>query len=189
VLAFDGNGVISAPGFVASAANAGFVAEGQPIPVRQLADSIVQMIPHKLAAIAVLSEEMILSSNTEQLIGDALIRSAAAALDVTLFDTNAGTAVRPPGLRYGIAAYTPSSNTDFWEAYFEDIANGINAISPVGGNGPFALVANAGRAVQIKLRAMGEEPYAIVGSSTAPEAAATTTVSPGFGWPISRSPT
>ena len=37
VLAFDGNGVISAPGFVASAANAGFVAEGQPIPVRQLA--------------------------------------------------------------------------------------------------------------------------------------------------------
>jgi hypothetical protein len=41
VLAFDGNGVISAPGFVASAANAGFVAEGQPIPVRQLADELL----------------------------------------------------------------------------------------------------------------------------------------------------
>jgi hypothetical protein len=65
VLAFDGNGVISAPGFVASAANAGFVAEGQPIPVRQLADEVVQMTPHKLAAIAVLSEEMIFSSNAE----------------------------------------------------------------------------------------------------------------------------
>ena len=165
VLTFDGNGVISAPGFVASAANAGFVAEGQPILVRQLADAVVQMVPHKLAAIVVLSEEMIMSSNAEQLIGDALIGSAAAALDVALFDSNAGTAARPPGLRYNIAALTPSNNTDFWEAYFEDIANGINACSPVGGNGPFVLVANAGRAVQIKLRAMGEEPYTIFGSN------------------------
>jgi hypothetical protein len=32
VLMFDGNGLISAPGFVAGAGNAGFVAEGQPIP-------------------------------------------------------------------------------------------------------------------------------------------------------------
>jgi hypothetical protein len=165
VLTFDGNGVISAPGFVASAANAGFVAEGQPIPVRQLADAVVQMTPHKLAAIAVLSEEMILSSNAEQLIGDVLIRSAAAALDVALFGTAAATAAQPAGLRNGIAALTPSPNADFWEAYFEDIANGINACSPVGGNGPFALVANAGRAVQIKLRAMGEEPYEIFGSN------------------------
>ena len=165
VLSFDGNGVISAPGFVAGAGNAGFVAEGQPIPVKQLADAVVQMTPHKLAAIAVLSEEMILSSNAEQLIGDVLIRSAAAALDVALFATTAGTAAQPAGLRNGVAAYTASTNTDFWEAYFEDIANGINACSPVGGNGPFILVANAGRAVQIKLRAMGEEPYEILGST------------------------
>ena len=165
VLSFDGNGVISAPGFVAGAGNAGFVAEGLPVPVKTLADSVVQMTPHKLAAIAVLSEEMILSSNAEQLIGDVLIRSAAAALDVALFGTLAATAAQPAGLRYNITALTPSNNTDFWEAYFEDIANGINACSPVGGNGPFALVANAGRAVQIKLRAMGEEPYEILGSS------------------------
>ena len=165
VLSFDGNGVISAPGFVAGAGNAGFVAEGQPIPVKQLADAVVQMTPHKLSAIAVLSEEMILSSNAEQLIGDVLIRSAAAALDVALFGTAAATAAQPAGLRYNIAAYTASTNGDFWEAYFEDIANGINACSPVGGNGPFVLVANAGRAVQIKLRAMGEEPYEILGST------------------------
>jgi hypothetical protein len=165
VLAFDGNGVISAPGFVAGAGNAGFVAEGQPIPVKQLADSVVQMTPHKLAAIAVLSEEMIMSSNAEQLIGDVLIRSAAAALDVALFGTLAATAAQPAGLRYNIVAYTASTNGDFWEAYFEDIANGINACAPVGGNGPFVLVANAGRSVQIKLRAMGEEPYEILGSS------------------------
>jgi hypothetical protein len=165
LLSFDGNGVISAPGFVAGAGNAGFVAEGAPIPVKQLADAVVQMSPYKLAAIAVLSEEMILSSNAEQLIGDVLVRSAAAALDVALFATTAGTAAQPAGLRNGIAAQAPSSNTDFWEAYFEDIGNGINACSPVGGGGPFVIVANAGRAVQVRLRAMGEEPYNILGSN------------------------
>lgn len=34
VFAFDGAGQISVPGFVAAAANAGFVGEGDPIPVR-----------------------------------------------------------------------------------------------------------------------------------------------------------
>jgi hypothetical protein len=165
VLSFDGNGVISAPGFVAGAGNAGFVAEGAPVPVKALADLVVQMTPHKLAAIATLTEEMVFSSNAEILIGDALIRSAAAALDVALFGTAAATAAQPAGLRNGIASYTASTNSDFWEAFFEDVANGINACSPVGGNGPYTFIANAGRAVQIRLRAMGEEPYAILGSS------------------------
>jgi len=168
VLAFDGNGVISAPGFVASAANAGFVAEGQPIPVRQLADEVVQMTPHKLAAIAVLSEEMIFSSNAEQLIGDALVRSAAAALDVALLGTAAATAAQPAGLRYGIAGLTPSSDpAGGWEQYFEDAAALINSVAAVGGNGPFVLAANPGRGVQMRLRALGDEgnPYQILGST------------------------
>lgn len=165
VLAWDNYGIISAPGFVASAANAGFVAEGDPIPVRQLADTAVQLLPYKLASIAVLSEEMMRSSNAETLIGDTLVRSAAAALDVALFDSNAATTARPAGLRNGIAALTASTNTDFWEAYFEDIANALNACAPVGGNGPYTLVGNPGRAVQIQLRAMGNQPYQILGSS------------------------
>ena len=39
VLSFEGHGAISAPGLVAEYGNAGFVGEGQPIPVRQLADT------------------------------------------------------------------------------------------------------------------------------------------------------
>ena len=152
----------------ASAANAGFVAEGEPIPVRQLADEVVQMTPHKLAAIAVLSEEMIFSSNAEQLIGDALVRSAAAALDVALLGTAAATAAQPAGLRYGIAGLTPSSDpAGGWEQYFEDAAALINSVAAVGGNGPFVLVANPGRGVQMRLRALGDEgnPYQILGST------------------------
>jgi hypothetical protein len=149
VLNFDGAGTISAPGLVADASNAGFVAEGQPIPVRQLAATAAQLLAHKLAAIGVLTREMVESSNAEQLIGDALIRAAGAALDVVLFDSNPADAVRPAGLRNGIAATTASSNSNPIEAYFEDVAALINAVAPVAGNGPFVLVGSPGRAAMM----------------------------------------
>ena len=164
----NGNGIIVAPGFVASAANAAFVGDGQPIPVKQFADSAVSLMPYKLGAIAVLTEEMLNSSNAEQLIGDTLVRSAAAALDVALFGLAAGTSVQPAGLRYGIAALTASTDpAGAWEQYFEDAAALINSVATVGGNGPFFLVANPGRGVQMRLRALGDEgnPYEILGST------------------------
>jgi hypothetical protein len=167
VLTFDEGGLISAPGFVASAANAGFVGDGSPIPVRQLSDSTVQLQPHKLGVISVLTNEMILSSNAEALIGDTLLRSAAAALDLSLFDTNAATAVRPAGLRQGIAALTASSNTDAWTAYFEDAATLINAVATVGGKGPFAMIATPGRVTEMTLRSWGgdDAPFELLSSS------------------------
>ena len=116
VLSFEGHGVISAPGLVAEYGNAGFVAEGQPIPVRQLADTAAQLLPHKLAAIAVLTREMIDSSNAEALIGDALMRAAGRMLDEVLFDANPESAARPAGLRNGVAALTASTNTDAIQA-------------------------------------------------------------------------
>jgi len=97
VLNFDRNAIISAPGLVAGAGNAGFVAEGAPIPVKQLASTAAQLTPFKLATIGVLTREMVESSNAEQLIGDVLIRSAAAALDVALFGSAAATAAAPAG--------------------------------------------------------------------------------------------
>jgi len=125
-------------------------------------------MPYKLGAIAVLTEEMLNSSNAEQLIGDTLVRSAAAALDVALFGLAAGTSVQPAGLRYGIAALTASTDpAGAWEQYFEDAAALINSVAAVGGNGPFFLVANPGRGVQMRLRALGDEgnPYEILGST------------------------
>jgi hypothetical protein len=166
VLSFDGGGIISAPGFVASAANAGFVAEGDPIPVRQLAVLPAQMTPHKLASIAVLSEEMLRSSNAEVLIGDTLIRSAAAALDVALFGSAGPTAAAPAGLRYNIAPLAASAAGNPWDAYFSDAGTLIDALAAVGGNGPFVVVASPGRGVEMRLRALGDEgvPYLILGS-------------------------
>ena len=76
VLSFEGHGTISAPGLVVEYGNAGFVGEGKPIPVRQLTTTASTLLPHKLAAIGVLTREMVESSNAEALIADALMRAA-----------------------------------------------------------------------------------------------------------------
>lgn len=167
VLNWDGAGLISCPGFVADSANAGFVAEGAPIAVKQLTAGAGLMEPHKLASIAVLTREMMESSNAETLIGDTLIRSAALALDVVLFDSNAETAVRPEGLRHSIATLTASNNSDGWLAAFEDLGALLNAVGTVGGAGPFVLIGNAGRVgtFTARLGRQGEPNENILASS------------------------
>jgi hypothetical protein len=153
VLSFDRHAIINAPGFTAAGGSAGFVQEGMPIPVRQLAAVGAQLLPYKLAAIAVLTREMVESSNAEQMIGDVLIRSEGIALDAALFDNNPATAARPAGLRNGITALTASANTDAFGAFFEDISTVVNSVAPVGG--PIVLITSAGRAASMESRPLG----------------------------------
>jgi hypothetical protein len=167
VLSFEGHGVVSAPGLVAEYGNAGFVGEGAPIPVRQLTNTAKQLLPHKLAAIGVLTREMVESSNAEQLIGDALMRAAGRMLDEVLFDANPETAIRPAGLRNGVAATTPSASTDPIEAVFEDVSALVNSLAPVAGNGPYALIASPGRAAAMQLRFVSEDDNFKVYASSA----------------------
>ena len=155
VINFDGYGSVSAPGFVAEFGNAGWVAEGAPIPVRQLSAPPAIMNPHKLCAIAVLTREMIESSNAERLIEDALTRAAGRMLDEVLFDANPEDAARPKGLRNGIAASTPSNNSSTSEAFHEDIATLVGELAPVGGNGPYIFVMSPGRAIMFNARGQG----------------------------------
>jgi hypothetical protein len=155
VLNFDGYGSASAPGFVAEFGNAGWVAEGNPIPVRALSAPPAILNPHKLAAIAVLTREMIESSNAEALISDTLTRAAGRMLDEVLFDANPEDAARPKGLRNGIAALTPSGNASSSEAFYEDIGALFGALAPVAGNGPYILVMSPGRAAMFNARGQG----------------------------------
>jgi hypothetical protein len=158
VLSFDEGGIVSVPGLVAEfGGNTGcWVAEGNPIPVRGLSLAPKTLSPHKLAVIAVLTHEMLESSNAEALVTDALMLAAGRIADEVLFDANPGDAARPPGLRYGVAATTPSSNTDAGEAFFEDVAALINKLAPVGGNGPYILVGSPGRTALLAARTHGQ---------------------------------
>jgi hypothetical protein len=152
VLNWDRNTIISAPGFVRGAGNASFVAEAAPIPVKQMLDAAVQLTPKKLAAISVLTREMVESSNAEQLIGDVLKGSAELALDQQLFSTNAATAAAPAGIRNGVVSLTASAATDPLQQFYEDSANLVNAVSVVGGNGPFVLIGSPGRIAAMMMR-------------------------------------
>jgi len=156
VLGFDGYGQISVPAFVASSSSASFVAEGDPIPVRQFAATAKTINPFKVAAISVLTREMMESSNAESLISDVLVRSAALAIDAAFFDNNAATSARPAGIRNGISSTTASSSTDLLEAFLEDMSTLIGAVGAVGGKGPFYLVANVGRAASMGARFVSE---------------------------------
>jgi hypothetical protein len=152
LLGWDGFGVINVPGFTASAAGASFVAEGDPIPVRQYSSSAKPLTPYKVAAIGVLSREMIESSNAEALIADVIVRSSGLAIDAQFFSANASSAAAPAGIRNGISASTPSANADPFGAFFEDMATLLNAVGVVGGKGPFFLVGNAGRVASASAR-------------------------------------
>src|SRR5262249_38043889 len=109
-LTFDGAAEIRVPGITVSASAAGFVGQGQPIPVRQLSVSAGAILqPRKFATIVVLTREMITSSNAEALVRAVLVDSVAAALDAALFSTTAGDAVRRAGLLNGVAALTAAT--------------------------------------------------------------------------------
>jgi hypothetical protein len=171
VVAINRAGTILVPGLAVDATGAGFVAEGAPIPVHQLALTPAQVQPKLLASIAVLTREMIESSNAEVLVSDALMRAAGLALDTALFDINPATAARPAGLRNGIAALTASASPDITEAYFDDISALIGAVAVVSGCGPYILVGSPQRAFVLQMRFIrgGETPTetknTIMGSS------------------------
>jgi|SRR5262245_3675923 len=124
-LSFGGHGHISLPAFVASASAAAFVAQGAPIPVRQLAVNapISFLEPRKLAAIAVLTREMTTSSNAQTLVTDCLTRAIGLKLDQVLFGGGADDGAQPAGLRQGITGLSASTKPDFAEACHEDLAS------------------------------------------------------------------
>jgi hypothetical protein len=167
-LSFDGTGQINLPHFVADFHNAGFVAENQAIPVQSLLlDNPNPLTPHKAAAIALLSRELIESSNAEELVGDTLKRAAGRMLDEVLFDANPAASNRPAGLRYNIAATAASTATDGFSAFTADMGALADAVSQVAGNSALIYVASPGRALKIKLRMLQDIDNVTVLSSNA----------------------
>jgi hypothetical protein len=152
LLSWNGADAIGVPSMVASANNAGFVKEGDPIPVRQFSATDVFLNPYKIASIAVLTREMIESSNAEALIGDTLVKSAGLALDAQLFGSSGVSSSAPAGLLFGVATLPPSSNTDPFGAVFEDITALVGAVSVVGGKGPYYIVGNAANVIGMDMR-------------------------------------
>ena len=92
-----------------------FVGEGAPIPVRQGAFTAVQLIPKKVAVITTFSREISEHSDPaiEGILRDAITTDTAVAVDSVLMDNNPATAIRPAGLRNGVATLTPTAGGGF----------------------------------------------------------------------------
>jgi HK97 family phage major capsid protein/HK97 family phage prohead protease len=108
--------VLSMPTRVATPSVAGsFVAEGSPIPVRQAAFTPITIGLKKMAVISSYTREISEHSNPQieailrQLIGE----DTRIAIDTVLIDINPATAVRPAGLRSGVAGLTPTAGGGF----------------------------------------------------------------------------
>jgi hypothetical protein len=165
-LRFDADGQVRVPAFVVQPGNGGFVAPGAVIPVLQAALAPPAILDgKKLAAIVILTKELATSANSERVITDLLSRSLGVALDTVLFGSNAATADAPAGLRAGISAISPSSTTDPWGAFIEDMANLAQAVSPVAANAPLVFVCSLGRALKIHLRMRDSDKFQVFASS------------------------
>src|SRR5262245_15684213 len=164
-LSFDSSGKISVPTILGDSAYAVFVKEGNPVPVQQTdAEPLVSLTPKKLAAIVVLTYEMLVSSNIEILVFDALIRSCALALDSYLFDDIAGDDTRPAGLRYNVTASVASTAPDPVAALMQDIETLSRAVSPVTATYP-TYVASSTLGLMAEMRSThGLRPLTILGS-------------------------
>jgi Phage capsid family len=153
-LNFNGAAQISVPGITAPSPAADFVAEGAPIPVTSaITSSGATLSPHKLAVITSLTHEMLVNTNAETLIRQALIESTGPALDKVLFSANAAATDRPAGLLNGIMALTPASAGQAKsEVLVDDLQTLGSAIAPVAGNSDIVLIASPDAAVALTLR-------------------------------------
>jgi hypothetical protein len=135
--------------------SAQFVAEGAPIRVAAMPTAAgPTMAPYKFATIVEITNEMLLSSNAEVLVRQALVDSTAPSLDAALLSNAAGVAgVHPAGILVGATSVTPSTATTKTEAMDDDLAALVAAIAAFAGNGSVAFVCAPAQATRIMLRA------------------------------------
>jgi hypothetical protein len=113
-----------------------FVAEGAPGPVVQwsLMKSVVGPA-RKIMVISAISEELESASpqSVSGVIGRVLSDATNKSIDVIAFDANAGDAVRPPGLLFGVTPITAATAGAYLqETIAKDLSNLVGAIGAAG---------------------------------------------------------
>jgi hypothetical protein len=162
-LTFDRFAEIFVPSIEVASNQGSFVGEGAPIPVHDLLSSAATLAPRKVATIFTITSELVKASNAEALITDALLRAVGLALDSCLFDSAPADAVRPAGLRNGIAALTESTATAPDDCMIDDLTTLAGSVVTIGW--PPVFVCSPQRAVTIMLRARPTPfPFAVYGS-------------------------
>jgi hypothetical protein len=134
-----------------------FIAEGAPGPVVQwsLMKSAVGPV-RKIMVLSAVSEELESASpqSVSAVIGRVLADAVNKSIDAIAFDSNPGTAIRPPGLLFGVTPLTATSGTDQAQNMFTDLGNLVGAIGAAGIDPSEAvLIASPREAMSLILRA------------------------------------
>jgi hypothetical protein len=151
-LSFDRAGIIKIPARSATPQiNGDFVGEGAPIPVRRLGLTSIQLTPKKVAVLTEFTEEMADHSTPqiEGLLREAISEDTAVILDTRLLDINPATAIRPAGIRNGVAGLTPSALTTPAQAMIADIKALLGALTAVNGGRRVAILLNTAQAFSL----------------------------------------
>jgi len=85
---------------------AAWVAELDPIPVSEMAFDDAELTTSKLAALTLVSRELLMASTAGDAIEELLRQAVAKTLDVTMFSTAAAAPPVPAGLLHGVAPIT-----------------------------------------------------------------------------------
>jgi hypothetical protein len=164
-LSFGRAGTIAVPTIFGDPSLAAFVQEGYPIPVVQPnVEPLTTLTPYKIAAIVVLTTEMVQSSNVEVLMNDVLARSVGLALDKVLLDNQPAAPERPAGLRYGITSIAADSSPDPVAAMVADISNLLTTLAPIIARPPILVQSGARTMTAQLLSHHGLDPLIAQGS-------------------------
>jgi hypothetical protein len=159
-LSFDGAAQIRLPTVAPGIAT--FVQEGKAIPVRSFVSAGNTIEPRKLATIIELTNEMLRSSNAEALVRQALIETCARGLDAVLFDDQPEDAIRPAGLRNGVAGTTPATGGP---GHFDEMVADILALgNAITTPGPVVFIAAKNQFNATRLLGSKEFPFSALRS-------------------------
>jgi hypothetical protein len=166
-LSFGQFGVINVPFVTGATGSTAFVAEGAPIPARQLSLDAVSLTPSKFAVVTSFTHETLTSStpNVVAVVSQVLTEAVGLDLDTELLSTTAATSIRPAGLRFGVAGLAHEATASGSEAMIIDLGTLAAAVAPTAGNGPIVFIASPRQAASIKLRAPAGFPYEVLSSS------------------------
>lgn len=160
-LSFGRAGMIVLP-TISDTPQAVWIREGAPIPVAMGLSSAVSVVPHKMATIVALSNEMMNSSSAEAAMRAMILSNMGPALDMALFSAAPGVpGLNPPGLLNGVPPITPASTATGNEGMVQDMQALVAALAPYGGNGNVAFIASAHHWVRMSKTDTGAKGYPV----------------------------
>jgi hypothetical protein len=147
---------VTIPGRQTVAANAGaWVAEGQPVQVKQYSILGPKLSPHKLEVITTITWEMSNASNIEEILRQLLTEAAALAIDAAVLSTAAASTAQSAGLLHGLTPIAASTTGGF-DSCGQDLGKLVADIASRGGGARAAFIAAPSQATAIRFWAGGQ---------------------------------